>query len=272
MNNLKQMASSQWEMGSVIVPVSKPVRRRQPKRRNRTRAAQAFTLIELLVVMVIVALLIGIVLSVGTTLGEKSDISRTESTIKILDAALDEYKSQADRQLTFGGGPSFDLNPGTPHVYSASEVLRIISRPSDIRSILAQVNTDDAPTYDSGNPQPPEWISAPRPDEPDPAVGSWSFEFMSGAWDDIPAVLDAWELPIRFVHPGFVPPAGTPGTDPDGTERTPQENIYGVCINREPFFVSSGPDREFGNLQLPVDDRVHQLANDNIYSYEPERP
>ncbi|MCP3905114.1 MAG: hypothetical protein GY715_15930, partial [Planctomycetes bacterium] len=108
-------------------------------------------------------------------------------------------------------------------------------------------------------------------------------------------ILDAWGTPIRVVHPGRVADEATYGSDDrleelnlkvnmedqtvfidveshDGETFYGTELFYGVAKNRSILFVSAGPDGKFGDLsQNPAtggDERLHDQAHDNVYSYE----
>ena len=98
-----------------------------------------------------------------------------------------------------------------------------------------------------------------------------------------PKISDPWGQKIQVVfpgrkwrqygQPGF--PADAPTKkDLDGTIRTDYEDRYGICTNARLLFVSFGPDRKSGDLQLQKapaarDHHSSAPASDNIYSYPP---
>ncbi|MGI9013011.1 MAG: type II secretion system protein [Phycisphaerales bacterium] len=247
---------------------------------------RGFTLVELLVVISIIAVLIGVVIAVGSALGAKSDITRTQNSMNVLNTALSEWEAQAGRSLTWGingvpGPARYDLQADTPHIFTVTEFLAVVGQPTEIRTMLASLDERRAPQYNSSSPPAPAWLRNPSANEPDPLVAQWIAFWSSGVSDGFPTVLDAWDHPIRFIHAGrlwstdswFDDQNNGIVRDADGTVRTPLEELYGVAQNRRPFFVSAGPSGEFGNLSLVETDPVHQFAHDNIYfPYDPEHP
>ena len=92
--------------------------------------------------------------------------------------------------------------------------------------------------------------------------------------------VDAWGNRVAFVFPGrayrYGVDTGIP--DPDGTVRTPLENLapgFGVCTNRRICLVSAGPDGLFGVAGESTPDTAVARATaaaDNIYLYELDPP
>jgi len=272
-----------------------------------TSRRTAFTLLELLVVIAIIVVLVGIILAVGAALGSAGDRTRTETTLQILSGALDEWENKSNRSLTWGADgylfngatldravydmQSYDPGPEAPnnrqrsHVFLVTEVLNTVARSSDIREVLAQIDDEHLITYNPA--QSHEWLRAgyigkdgQGACEPDLNWNGWEAEMQDTnmPWAGGLTVLDAWDRPIRVVHPGrewqptdvFANPPFNSAPDADGTIRTPYENVYGVCVNARPFFVSSGPDRAFGDLSGNAINV--EAASDNIYSYEVQKP
>ena len=61
--------------------------------------------------------------------------------------------------------------------------------------------------------------------------------------------------------------------DSDGTIRTDHEAKFGICRNRRPLLVSSGPDTHFGAWgDLDRDNDGTPDYQDNVHSYKPEKP
>lgn len=262
--------------------------------------SRAFTLIEILIVIGIISVLISIVLAVGSALGQSTEIKQTRSTMLILQGALDEWETSADRQLSWGinGVPGvadgfprdavYDMQveepPGSPrkHVYLLTEMLGTIGSSTAIRDLLVQIDDDRFPIYNSANTMAPAWIRNLPDNEPDPDAGDWEAEWQSRRWDGEPAVLDAWEHPIRFVHAGrlwstdpwFDDFSNGVARNADGTILTFYELVYGVAQNRQGYFISAGPDGEFGSLD-PNDPRqpdIFEATRDNVYSSEVIKP
>ena len=62
---------------------------------------RSFTLIELVVVIAVVLLLAGITLSVSVAVVEHAELRRTDTTMRLLDAAVREWELAADRKLSW---------------------------------------------------------------------------------------------------------------------------------------------------------------------------
>ena len=258
--------------------------------RTRSRLRSGFTLIEILIVIGIIVILAGIVLAVGATLAASQNIKRTEATMQILESALNEWEALMRRDLTWGidgqpppppGSvyePRYDMQEDTMHVFLVSDLLDNVGRSPDIRSILAQIDQQRYIQYeDYSSAQPPAWIregqlASVQATEPDPQAASWVAD--AANWNDKHTALDAWERPIRVVHPGRKWTAGDvlPGPDEDGTVHTPLEDVYGTASNAKPYFVSGGPDGRFGDISALEGTPMHDATLDNIYSYEVEKP
>jgi len=100
--------------------------------------------------------------------------------------------------------------------------------------------------------------------------------------EDTRILVDSWGTPIGVIFPGryyadtseFESAEDESG---DLTIRDQAEDGLGSCMNKEPIFVSAGPDRTWGyrfqsNLGPGGDDIAKALweaSLDNIYSYDP---
>lgn len=248
---------------------------RQVKYGQRQRG---FTLIELVVVIGIILLLVGLVMAIGTAVRQNGETQQTETTIELLEAAVQEWQTVAQRQLTWGidddpqdayydiqGDPDGEgVNGATWDILVLTELLQTIRRPSSVQSIIAQINPDFVHRYQQDDNS--VWLSAMETNEVnDRFVGELT-------------VVDAWGLPIYATHPGRLPhelldnPANTI-IDVDDTIRTFNENWYGVAKNRQVCFVSAGPDGDFGHMN-PAGNDPDLLAatEDNVFSYEAISP
>ena len=240
------------------------------RRGSRRRSSRnGFTLIELVVVIGIMLLLLGLTLSVGVAVRTQSENRETENTLRLLDAATQEWERSSNRQLSWGRddyptnarydvwGQLIDQELLTPEILVITEVLQTVIRPRHVKEIIAQIDADFIYTYRSG--EFPSWI---QPGEEQDVID----RFIGGV-----AVLDAWGHPIYATHPGRVndPPYGEP--DADGTIRTYNESFYGVARNRQVCFISAGPDGDFGDMR-DVDSPDFELTKDNLYSYPVKPP
>lgn len=260
--------------------------------RSGAQKRRGFTMIEIVIVVGIIVILVSIVLAVGATLAASQNIKRTQATMQILESALDEYEALMRRELTWGIDQStpppgsvyaarYDMQEDTMHVFLISDMLDDVSRSSDIRSMLANIDGERYVRYEyDGTPPPtapPAWIlegNLPtfQTTEPDPLVAQWEND--SALWYNQHTVLDAWERPIRVIHPGR---KWTDGDvlpldlfSDDGTVQTPLEIVYGSARNAKPYFVSGGPDGRFGSRAGGATQAQQEAAQDNIYSYEVE--
>lgn len=216
-------------------------------------ARRAFTVIELIVVVGIIVMLVGLVVGVTVTLHAKSEARQLEQAMKILDMALQEWEITAERQITYGtngqppqlGNVTYDIQevpPAQGHELT-HKIIEILNRNAEAKNILSRI---------------------------DP-------ELLKKEGDEL-TFFDPWGHDLITVFPGRLWNSSFDSgvADPDGTIRTPFENAFGICENRRIYFVSSGPDGEWGDLQLNValssptlDAALLKKADDNVYSYQP---
>ncbi len=228
-----------------------------------------FTLVELVVVMGVIVLLAGLTVSAGVAVVQQSERRQTAVALTQLQGAMREWELRSDRKLSWWNGQSdgppegFDVHVTTHYVYILSEVLTVIGRPAAVRDSLAAIDPELLHTFSASDAFP--WLPE----------GSVDRQFIGSL-----TVLDAWGTPIYATHPGrewrpddwelhYI------DRDDDGTIRTPNEDEYGACRNREVVFVSAGPDRlfgldqEFDDLSVPAAERdaLRKAARgDNLYS------
>jgi len=254
---------------------------------RRRRTHRAFTLIELLITIGVIIILTAMTVSATVALVRRAEIDRTRTVLRLLDMALAEWQAQAGRTPSWGANPLppnppiFDIGDGTPHVFTVSEVLRRIGTNDAVKTILTRIDPDLTYVYQQSKPIP-QWLpTVPDPDDPDPFLDMANPRYLveSGLADGSVAVLDAWGVPIRAVHPGRLHEEGDAGQpDVDGTIFLCDTNcdgwneqIYGRVESRRLYFVSAGPDGKFGNLGS-ADERMRGQAEDNLYSYRVGEP
>ncbi|MHC4218381.1 MAG: type II secretion system protein [Planctomycetota bacterium] len=230
---------------------------RKATKRRSDEATKGFTLVEMVIVIGVIILLAALTLSVSVAVIEGAEVRRTENTIQLLTAAIQEWETQADRRVTYGinGEP---YNQGEQYEIRRNEVnndheatawlFAIISRPTAVKQILAQVDPEFVKSIDD--------LADPN----DTSRMLVTFEFT-----------DAWGNPIVAVFPGRTWADGFDlinDQDADGTLRTAIEKACGIAANRQVCFVSAGPDGELGDLSSGNPDDVDE-ADDNIFSYAP---
>lgn len=257
----------------------------RPSRKRRPRPA-AFTLVEMIITIGVIVILTALTVSATVALSRRSEATQAEQMLRLLDMAVQEWEMKADRKITWGQdslpytGATYDMKHNTPHVFTATEVLRRIRTSDVVRSFLAQIQPEFLYEYHTDKGIPPWLPTVPDDDDPDPNKLAARDSFLNLDWNDELAVLDPWGIPIRAVHPGRVASYSAFGddptaADPDGTiylDNSPAaygygvELFYGRAMKRRIRFVSAGPDGKFGNLNTAL----HEQAQDNVYSYSVE--
>jgi len=242
-------------------------------------ARPGFTLIELLVVIGLIVLLVALTVSVSTAVAEKSEVRQIETAMQNLNSAVQEYELAADRRITFLGASDpngnaslyYDIEeaeleefasagpddpPGSEDDFEIThELLELLDRKQSSRNILRSI--------------PGELLYTESEDEKHSHLQT----------------RDPWGIELITVFPGrewdsnLGDMAGNPIRDEDGTIRTEFEEVFGVARNKKLFFVSAGPDGQFGNLHLDTPEASLsaaqrddiQRAADNVYSSDISR-
>lgn len=211
---------------------------------------RSFTLIEMVVVIGIIALLAALTVAVSSTLTRKAEQRQAEDTLRLLEMALQEWETAADRQLTYGTddqpnpGDRYDLPADITagdgdDVELTRKILFRLLKNASANAVLSKIDTDYLRRH------------------PDNALAAELQQML----------VDPWDKEYLVVFPGPLDPAVS-NVDDDGTLRTEFEKRYGICINRKIAFVSAGPDGDFGDLQLnnSPSTPANSAADDNMYS------
>ena len=227
---------------------------RHEQHSRRTVRRRSFTLIELLVVIGIIALLTALLVSVSTALAQRSEVREIETAMKNLDNAVQEYELAADRQISYqdtnATGPHYDIqepnNVGPDMPIGADDdfemthqLLELLNRNSASAGILSKISENLLGTSED---------------------------------DDHLRLIDPWGTEVLTVMPGRVWDGGAGPQDPDGTIRTAFEARFGIAPSRTIYFVSAGPDGDFGDPSAGSGTPAFEDARDNVYSDEPEQP
>lgn len=249
-----------WRSGDLAIDEH---RRQRADFKSQHRCG-AFSLIELMIVVAIIAVMLALTLAVTVGLSAQSDTREAQKVLTLMDQALTEWENATERKLTYGhvipggmhgGGENYDFDLNTYGLNKPDrdklqgEFLKVLLRNEQAAQQLAQI----------------------------------SGELFTRSADGTPKIVDPWGQKIVVVFPGrrwrsaptmFVP-ADLPGKkDIDGTIRTDYEEQFGICANGRIMFVSSGPDRKQGDLELDKDiasrqERFIAEASDNVYSNPP---
>ncbi len=158
------------------------------------RRRNAFTLIELLVVIGIISVLMAISIIVGSRVVSGGKARATADTLRVLDSALADYVNRVGRipdstarvETNANAGGSVNLFPvfDGRHMGSADEetmntvglFLHQAKGTSGVSATIAGVNPKFVRSYDADG-------AGPQP--------------------ELTTVFDAWDRPIRYVHPIF---------------------------------------------------------------------
>lgn len=262
------------------------------------RRRHAFTLVELLVVIAIISILVTVSLIVGQRVVSGGKGRATADTIRVLDAALADYvnrvgripdpttrvETNANPDATDNLYPIFDgrdmVNEVT--INSVGLFLYQASGTGGISEMIATIN--------------PRFVRSFDPDDGGPQA-------------ELTTVFDAWDRPIRYVHPFFDGvwteeeldgddrPAGLSGTDIDLTDDAyspirSQEDRDNLQITRVRRNFLTDEDREdwqgsgdpVGDsdggicpaprpyFYSPGEDGDPSTLDDNIYTTQPTAP
>ncbi len=240
-----------------------------------------FTLIELLIVIGIISLLVATTLLVGGAAVSGAKRGATEDTLRVLDAALEQYIANQDG---IPGALVQDPRPGrTTFLLPVADVRsmsdnepasdgRLGGQPMIDSVALFLVQANAVPDAKKSLEQLPQKFVRQRTTT------------LSALPLTITSVFDAWGEPIRYVHPQFSgripvrainapellgpPPAGKQygvsdlrrnNVSVNGTP-TSQQDIAdgdgGKCIGGRPYFYSAGPDKD----PSTTDDNVYLIA------------
>lgn len=256
---------------SSIVPTSRPVR----VPRAAACRGRAFTLMELLIVIAVIAILVGLALAVGARVAGSGREDKTRYTIKALDQSLDAFLS-----ATNGIPPPALRDPRAPGSADPMPLLPVADAytPDGTGGIINSVGL-----YETQCRAHPEVAAVFK---------SMDTRFLRELDQDgndispgdpfpvLKTMFDAWDRPMRYVHPqldglllatggGPVQTVGVLGEPADGfayfvtqlrrNSTAPESDADGgICRSGRPYFYSAGAD---GNPAT---------TEDNVYVTRPE--
>jgi len=241
---------------------------------------RAFTVLELVVVIGVILILMALALTITSTVLSGNDRRSMQGTFLLLDQAIASWQAQTGRELTFGriaiptgttGSPDFTLGTTGPSAafdiyeenftgtYAICVLVERLASNPDSAEILSKIPSSMFRSVPRGTmgtpvePLPTGW--------PGTAANTDPNQMPSTDWTLVREICDPWGKRIGVVFPGRaarpseLSATGTSVDREDGSVRTQDEFIFGVCRGRKICFVSAGPDGEF-------------RTDDDITSYE----
>lgn len=239
----------------------------------------AFTLLELLIVVGVIALLIGLALAVGHHVSGAGREEKTRYTLKALDQVLEEYIAQAggipgptveDPRTTAPPGQRYLQVVADAHTNEGGGGGRIINSVG-LFEVQCRAQPSAAAAFQGLDTR------FLRELDVDSNGSNWGDPF-----PPLRTTFDAWDRPIRYVHPklhGLIyDPSGDPpgpkpvsvllGPAPSGSQYlvnairrfrdTTSDADGGMCRGGRPYFYSAGADGDPATLE------------DNVYLLRPE--
>lgn len=257
------------------------------------RVRGGFSLIEIMAVLAIIAILTSIAVVVAGRVTNSGRIQATQDIIRILDTALDSYV--ASREASVPPAYKDDANVFHPlwdgrAVGSAADAA---AEPSVQLFLLIAAEVPEVETTLQGLDA--KFVSRATIS----TNGNFVRKYVNGTLTNVNALVvkDAWNRPIRFVHPIWQGGAGDYWNGSSVTGGRPQFLEYdvngngsisaqerirrsyrpfnpatpgvanpvgdadeGICPGNRPYFYSAGPDGDPGT------------RSDNVYTKKPEFP
>ena len=114
---------------------------------------RAFSLVEMVIVIGIIVLLVGLTVAVLASLTRGSETRRTQDMLTLIDAAYQEWKNVAERDITYGVddtpqvGVTYevaqDVSPGNADDHEATdEVISDLLANAQSKAILANIDSE----------------------------------------------------------------------------------------------------------------------------------
>ena len=237
---------------------------------------RAFTLIEMMIVIGIIGILAALTLGISSSVMRNSEIHKTEDVLKLLSMALQEWELERGRAMTFDG--YIPVDGGYYDIYADETLGEPVFNPSGVPDgeMLAAMDSrmKNVLIVLMQSEGAKNILSKITPDH---------FHIDATTMSKVP--VDSWGTPIGIVFPGrdfaeAYPNGGSflvEDESGDLTLRDQAEDGLGSCLNKRPYFVSAGPDRQWGyRLQAmdgpndnDNDNPIWVASHDNVYSYPP---
>ncbi|MDP7009671.1 MAG: type II secretion system protein [Phycisphaerales bacterium] len=228
----------------------------------------AFTLIEMLIVIGIIALLAGLTLGISNKVLRGSEIRKTKDAITLLDTAISEWQSEMGRPITFesAGAPAGNYDIASDEILQAPSFVSAVSQ-EDMEVAMSERATA-------------LWVLLTELESSKQILAKIHPDLIEQDADGRTRVIDSWGMTIGVVFPcsdyrKSDLAGNTLAEDQSGdlTVRDQGEDGLGSCVNKQLYFVSSGPDALWGyRYQANPFNRDSEIWNaclDNLTSYEP---
>ena len=274
---------------------------------SRPRAsAGGWTLVEMMVAILIISILAGLTLSIGSAVLASSETRRTDDALTLLDSAMQEFSIVQGRALSYGINqePHEDTDMGRGSRYDIDLGLTL----DDGQGCACYGGLETVMSYtDGGWPTEAQLLcaqwcqvtgctgSGPDNFEGVGAIALLRLQQLPASRDIIRSIqpdlleqinvltndsegeqvkaavrpIDAWGNPILIVLPGRERIDSDVVFDVDDTVSTKAERMLGSAKHRHAYFVSAGPDGKFGSLEYNPDD--HDVASEEYRRYQQTR-
>ena len=222
---------------------------------------RGFTLIEMMIVIAIIVLLAGLTLGISNKVLRGSEIRKTKDAITLLDTAISEWVTEMGRQVTFASVGAVEGNYDIP----SDDIIDIPT----FNSSVTQAEMSDAMNFRAEA----MWTLLTELESSKNILAKIHPDLIENN-----RVIDAWGSPIGIVFPcgsfkGSDLISLAEDASGDLTVRDQAEGGLGSCLNKQPYFVSAGPDGQWGYRYqanpYTRDDDVWKACLDNVTSYEP---
>lgn len=229
----------------------------------------AFTLIELLVVIGIIAVLAGLLVTVGGQVVQGGKKTLTSDTLKVLDTAMNSWMQQKGRPLppgveyyhgaavsgsiapsqrvAFADGYGLDGSGAAVLIPTVSWFVKLVDEVEACDSAATEIKAINSKLVSFENVEP-----AYRPG----LLASQSWQDFGKVPGRMTVIKDAWGNPLRLVHPaidgnfgsipltatsGFVQLGGNNGVMTTAAASTSQVSYYPIMVNR---YCTTDKDRQ----------------------------
>ena len=204
------------------------------------RRNSAFSLVELVMVMAAIVVLVGIVIGGTRKMMDSARESNTRALLRAMSAIATEYEVQTGRKISHIDEDDDSHSPLLKKKELPATITQFVQKAQQVPATRKMLESLDSEFYTN--------ISDT---------------------DTTMHIKDAWGVPLIYMRKNIN--SGTP-EDPSGTGVDPFSKF--LPEHHDPFFSSAGPDNEWGNFLLNLNDsdpanrQNARLREDNLYSFE----